>query len=82
MYCRICGTEDGIQYYLKKRQSLCRDCAKETPNKVGRATFDKIYWRNEGDVPESTKREFYDDYLHSTYGSVASYMKATCSPLR
>jgi hypothetical protein len=80
MYCRICGDEANVRYYPRKRQALCRHCAKDTPAKVDRATFDKLYWGKD-DVPESTKREFYADYLASTCGSVASYVDATMEPL-
>lgn len=84
MYCRICGVTDDevrIQYYPNKRQALCRHCAKGTPSKVGRIEFDRLYWAGatENDPPESTRREFYSDYLASRHSSVASYLAATTS---
>jgi hypothetical protein len=81
MYCRICGDEKDVRYYAGKRQSLCRSCAKDTPAKVSRTTFDRVYWTGceENDPPEGIRREFYADYLASRHGSVASYIEATTS---
>lgn len=84
MYCRICGETNGIQYYPSKHNTLCRHCAKDTPRKVSRETFDREYWKsddhNEGpdSVPESTKREFYSDYLASTH-TLPEYIERTTS---
>jgi hypothetical protein len=79
MYCRICGDENGTKYYTTKRQTLCRSCAKDTPAKVGREVFDRIYWDGctENDPPEGVRREFYSDYLASRHSSVAEYSEAT-----
>lgn len=78
MYCRICGSLNNVRYYATKRQSLCRFCAKDTPEKVGRSTFDKQYWGADVDVPESTRREFYSDYLSSSE-TVTDYIASTTS---
>ena len=67
MYCRICGDERGTRYYTTKRQTLCRSCATDTPSKVGRASFERVYWAG-GDVetvPDPIRRDFYEDYLRS-----------------
>lgn len=65
MACKICGDENA-KYYPSKLGSFCPTCAKETPRKVSRECFDLAYWGKEREtVPESTKREFYDDYKSS-----------------
>ena len=81
MYCRICGTEEDVAYRRAKRQALCRSCNADTPAKVGRESFDKIYWRGcpDNDPPEGIRREFYADYLTSHCGSVAQYVAETTS---
>ena len=79
MYCRICGDESNIKYYVSKRQSLCPSCAKDTPAKVGRESFDRKYWAKDDDCPEAIRREFYADYLASSHGSIESYIEATTS---
>jgi hypothetical protein len=81
MYCRICGDEKDVRYYATRRQSLCRSCAKDTPRKVGRESFDRVYWAGDEHCPESVRREFYLDYLASNHGSVASYAQATSGAL-
>ncbi len=79
MQCRICGEERGVSYHADKRQTLCAFCAADTPSKVGGNQFDRLYWGVEfGTVPESTRREFYDDYLASTH-NVPDYIRATTS---
>lgn len=79
MYCRICGTENGLKYYPRKLQTLCYACAEDTPAKVGREKFDREYWGTElPNVPESTRREFYEDYLCSTH-TLPAYILATTS---
>ncbi len=79
MYCRICGDESGVKYYPAKRQSLCPFCAKDTPRKVGRDAFDKAYWAGDDEPPpEGIKREFYSDYLASSY-TLAEYIENTTS---
>lgn len=75
-YCRICGAE-GAKFYGAKRLTLCKGCAKDTPTKICREDFDRYYWGNEfQNVPDSIRREFYEDYLFST-DDVDSYIIAT-----
>ncbi len=86
MSCRICGDENNTKYYATKRQTLCRSCSKHTPAKVSRVVFDSEYWWNAEaqqleHAPESTKREFYQDYLSSGHASVKSYAEATTSSI-
>jgi hypothetical protein len=87
MYCRICGHTHGLKFYPAKRQTLCKFCAKDTPAKVGRLEFDQAYWTpsiaDNGDTvacdaPESTRREFYADYLTSN-DNLAEYIAHTTS---
>lgn len=79
MYCRICGTEKSLKYYPRKLQTLCPPCAADTPAKVSKETFDREYWGVElPNVPESTRAEFYDDYLCSTH-MLPEYILATTS---
>ena len=79
MHCRICGETEGIEYYQHKRQSLCKHCAKDTPKKMGRLDFDQKYWgRGWQEVPNSTRSEFYSDYLASS-DSFAKYVDNTTS---
>lgn len=77
MYCRICGDETAT-YRPSKRQTLCDSCSKDTPVKVSRSSFDAQYWHNDTSVLESTKREFYEDYLASEC-TLPEYIKATTS---
>ncbi|HUU93201.1 MAG TPA: hypothetical protein VM238_18560 [Phycisphaerae bacterium] len=74
MACRICGDERNVQYYPSKRQALCRSCALDTPRKVARGVFDRLYWRGAGDVAPSIKAEFYSDYLSSNL-ALGPYIK-------
>lgn len=76
MNCHVCGDDRTAEYRPAKRQSLCRDCNSSTPRKVSRTTFDAHYWNNDPSVPESTRREFYADYLAST-DTLAGYIAAT-----
>ena len=76
MYCAICGDENGIQYYVSKKQSLCKSCAADTPRKVSYNTFVAEYFKGNDDCPESTKREFYSDYKASKH-NVQDYIEAT-----
>jgi hypothetical protein len=78
MYCKVCGDERDVQYYPAKRQTLCPTCAAETPRKVSRRAFDAAYWDGEDDCPESTRREFYEDYLHSD-STLEDYIERTVS---
>jgi len=79
MSCQVCG-DPNARYYDTNRQSLCRSCAKDTPAKVSRSTFDKRYWisddPNEEPPNEAIKREFYEDYLRSEC-TLAQYIERT-----
>lgn len=74
MSCIICGTE-GAHWRPSKRQTLCRECSAETPRKVSRAKFNRVYWGAEP-VSAAIAREFYSDYLASTC-SLAQYIRET-----
>ena len=77
MYCRICGTHRTVNYRRGPRMNLCDHCASETPRKASRQGFDKAYWRGEDCcVPESIKKEFYNDYKSSTC-TVSEYIEQT-----
>jgi len=74
--CRVCGDEEAT-YRGVQRQTMCEACRKGTPAKVGRAAFESQYWEGKAEeVPLSTRREFYSDYLTSTY-TMRAYIKAT-----
>jgi hypothetical protein len=75
--CRICGNEPAT-FQPAKHQSLCAACNDTTPRKVSRAAFELKYWeRNVAHVPDSTRREFYADYLASTDDVDAYIIKTT-----
>ena len=76
MYCRVCGDESTVKYHRPSGLFLCPDCAADTPRKASREAFDRAYWPTDEIVPESTKREFYDDYQVSTH-TLKEYIKAT-----
>ena len=76
-YCAICGDESGVKYYPGKYNALCPSCAVDTPDKIHRDNFNVAYWgKGWEDVPQSTRREFYDDYLASTC-TLDEYIKQT-----
>jgi hypothetical protein len=85
-YCRICGDEKNVRYRPAQGQSLCNSCWQDTPAKVSRESFERAYWkRDDGsdgreDVPESTRREFYADYLAST-NTLKDYLASTTSSI-
>lgn len=66
-------------------QALCVPCNHETPDKVSKSDFEAKMWvDDEGNnttdmVPFTTRKEFYQDYLASTYGPVEDYIAATRS---
>jgi hypothetical protein len=77
MYCRVCGDENGVRFRPACRQSLCGPCAKDTPKKASRESFEKRYWGAElKNVPNSTRDEFWSDYLASTK-TLVEYIDAT-----
>ena len=75
-YCKVCGDERETEYYPSKRQTLCPSCAADTPRKISREAFDRAYWRGDTTVHPSIRREFYADYLASSY-TLAEYIAAT-----
>ena len=77
-YCKVCGDDRTAEYRPAQLQTLCNRCAENTPRKASRAGFDAAYWTG-GDlatIPESTKREFYSDYLTSAH-TLKKYINAT-----
>jgi hypothetical protein len=82
MFCRVCGDQRGVKYRARSRLALCPSCHRDTPAKVTRAAFERVYWGGRADdVPAAVRAAFWDDYRHSGYGSVASYKRATTSPV-
>lgn len=80
MQCKICGDENRVEYRPRSGMFLCPYCHKETPAKATRDEFDHLYWGDDIEtVPQSTRKEFYEDYRTSNYGPVAEYIKATTS---
>ena len=76
-YCRVCGDEQDTRYYSTKRQTLCRSCAKDTPSKVSRQGFKRVYF--DGDpVDDWTVGTFYEDYLRSNF-NLTDYRRETTS---
>lgn len=74
--CRVCGS-DKAKYSILRLQYICDKCKKTTPKKVGRESFDRYYWDGKQDqVPASTRRDFYEDYLTSDC-TLEAYKKAT-----
>lgn len=80
MYCKICGDEMNVRYYPSKHNSLCPCCASDTPRKVRFELFNRIYFAGDRDCPESTRKEFYTDYLSSKY-NLRDYMAKTISDI-
>jgi hypothetical protein len=81
MYCRICGVqEDSVRLRPSKRSVLCDSCSADTPRKASRESFERRYWgSNIGDVPRSTRNDFWSDYLASTL-ALDAYIEATTEP--
>ena len=84
-YCRVCGDENGTRFYAAQRQILCPSCAKDTPAKCSRASFDAAYWAGASSdpaspdyVPDSIRAEFYQDYLRSSH-TLDEYIARTSS---
>ena len=69
-YCRICGDEAGVEFRPSARQSLCKSCAQDTPEKVSRSEFEAAYWVDvDGkpvaeETPAAIRREFYNDSVN------------------
>lgn len=89
MYCKICGSReedkpkwfDGkwVEYYPTKHNSLCRPCASETPDKMGREEFVSKYFAGEA-PPPSIVKEFYEDY-RASIGTFEEYVASTVSAI-
>lgn len=77
-YCRVCGDESEVTYHRASGQFLCPYCAKDTPAKLSRSEFIARYFAGDDDCPESTKREFYEDYQRSTL-TFEQYVEQTVS---
>lgn len=79
-HCRVCG-DPAACYRPAQRSTLCESCAAETPAKIGRAEFDRRYWPAPESVPESTRREFFADYLASrcTFDAYLAATTEVCS---
>ena len=81
MYCRICATHRTVSFRRACRMNLCDHCASETPRKASRANFDRAYWGAKfATVPESTRREFFNDYKVSCC-TLAEYKEKTTGDL-
>lgn len=77
MECVVCGEWRGVDWRASQRQALCEACVANTPAKVSRSEFEKIYWSGHADtVPAGIRREFYSDYLSSDL-TLTQYVKAT-----
>jgi hypothetical protein len=76
--CRVCGDERTARYRVRSRMVLCDACHKDTPAKVARAEFERLFWDGLADnVALAVRNEFWDDYRASSYGPVADYKAAT-----
>jgi transcription initiation factor TFIIIB Brf1 subunit/transcription initiation factor TFIIB len=78
MYCRICGTDQKVEYQRSKGMNLCTECGVGMPKKASYSGFTKRYWSEPALVSERVKREFYDDYKTSLH-TVQEYINATSS---
>ena len=65
MTCRICGTYSGVLFFSTHMMSLCGPCHSESPIPVTYNEFNGRYWNGDNDVPNETRKEFYDDYKTS-----------------
>ena len=73
MWCRVCGTREGVRRFNEQRQWLCPFCAEGMPPKITFSEFlHEAYFLR--DAPYSTQREFYDDYMTSL-DDVATYIR-------
>lgn len=77
MKCQVCSSTDNVGRYWDKGLTLCDPCATDTPDKVSRIMFDRLYWGVDYlDVPECTRREFYSDYMHGV-DTLDEYIRTT-----
>ena len=77
MRCRICGDETA-EYRERSRMALCASCHEETPAKATFAEFVAIIHAGDHLADVRTLREFFSDYMASTYGDVRTYWQS-CS---
>jgi hypothetical protein len=76
--CRVCGDENGARYRARSRMVLCDSCHQDTPAKVARDEFERLFWDGLADtIPLAVRNEFWDDYRASSYCSVADHKAAT-----
>ena len=78
-YCAICGTVERVKYRPMNRMFLCEWCHETTPAKIGYGKFCEQYFGKDADVPECTKKSFYDDYKKSEC-DFEQYVKQTVEP--
>jgi hypothetical protein len=77
--CRVCGAgpERGTQFSSKHGMALCILCEQDTPIKVTMDEFNRLYWgAGFENVPLSTRREFFSDYMTSTL-TLKQYIMST-----
>lgn len=77
--CRICDLQDDTvaRYIAKGSMVLCPTCCAETPDKVSRLEFDKLYWDGDSEsVAPAMRKSFYEDYLMSNM-TLGDYVRAT-----
>jgi hypothetical protein len=79
MNCYICGTPTTNISWNKGARALCKACDETTPVKVSFSEFVRVYFKDDPSVPYSTRREFFSDYLSSTY-TLEQYIAETSSP--
>lgn len=78
MACQICGYDVNVEYRKRSGFFLCKGCHHDTPRKVDRETFERIYWEGHADtVPQGIRDEFWSDYRMSRYGAVKDYQDRT-----
>ena len=78
-YCAICGSDREVEWRNRSRMWLCAGCHRTTPVKVGYGEFCERYFGEDADVPEGTKRSFFDDYKKSEC-TFEQYVEQTVEP--
>ena len=75
--CRICASTVKVAHRKHCMMTLCEICSENTPRKLFKDQFDRIYWGDRvREVPTNVKLEFYDDYKKSTL-NVFDYIMET-----
>ena len=75
--CTICASTVKVAHRKHCMMTLCEICSEDTPKKLTREQFDRIYWgARVSEVATNVKREFYDDYKKSTL-NVFDYIMET-----